>query len=166
MRGWISLQYWVRDNVVLIALLFIAVLFGLAWLIIEALRSHASRDEVFRLRQRLYELERAKGYSPGLDFGSLVLHSHWIKVGGAATTSDGGCFLLLEAVSPVQKKVSITVRVDGLPVKRNAMMSVGQRLEIEGKSGTYSIELHATEPQQARVNVYLRTRHMETVETS
>lgn len=165
MRGWISLQYWVRDNVILIAFLFIAVLFGLAWLVLEALRSHGSRDEIFRLRQRLYELERARGYT-SLDFGSLVLQSRWIKVGGAATTSDGGCFLLLEAASPVQKKVSITVRVDGLPAKRNAMMSVGQRMEIEGKSGTYSIELHATEPQQGRINVYLRTRHIEAVETS
>lgn len=165
MRGWIALQYWARDNVILIAFLFIAALFGLAWLIIEALRSHQSRDEIFRLRQRLYELERSRGFTT-LDSGSIVLQSRWIRVGGAATTSDGGCFLLVEAASPIQKKVSMTVRVDGLPAKRNATMAVGQRMEIEGKSGTYSIELHGTEPQQARLNVWLRTRHVEVLESN
>ncbi len=159
MRGWVIVLHWVQDNITLIFFGVVVVMFLAAWLVVEAFRSHQSRDEIFRLRQRMYEMERERNFSQTMDGGPVVLPSRWIRVGGAATTSDGGCLLLVQAASPVQKRVMMTVRVDGLPIKKDATMMVGQRIEVGGKSGVYSIELHGAEKNQARFGVSLRTRH-------
>jgi hypothetical protein len=160
MRAW---AYWVHDNITMILFGLVVCLLFVAWLVFEAIRSHSSRDEIFRLRQRLYELEREKA-GRTLGDGPPVLASRWINVGGAATTSDGGCLILLEAVSPFQKRALMTVRVDGYPAKKNEPIVVGQRLEVQGKSGTYLVELHGTEKNQARLAVSLRNRHVEYAE--
>lgn len=161
MRGWISVLHWVHDNIILIFFVVTCGMFLAAWLILEAFRSHRGRDEVFRLRQRLYQIEREQGFVRPTDTGPVVLASRWIGVGAAATTSDGGCLILIEGASPFQKKAVMTIRIDGLPYKRNEAMLVGQRLEAGGKSGTYCIVLHATDQNQARLAVSLRTRHLE-----
>ena len=157
MRAW---AYWVHDNITLILFGLVVCMFFVAWLVFEAIRSHKSRDEIFRLRQRLYELEREK-VGRKLGDGPAVLASRWINVGGAATTSDGGCLILVEAVSPFQKRAMMTVRVDGYAAKKSEPILVGQRLEVEGKSGTYLVELHDTDKNQARMAVSLRNRHTE-----
>lgn len=157
LRAW---AYWVHDNITLILFGLVVCMFFLAWLVFEAIRSHNSRDEIFRLRQRLYELEREK-VGRSLTDGPPVLPSRWINVGGAATTSDGGCLILVDAVSPLQKQAMITVRVDGYPAWKRESVVVGQRLETEGKSGTYLLELHDTTKNQARLAVSLRSRHVE-----
>jgi hypothetical protein len=158
MRGWFFFLHWVHDHILFILVGGVVVLFIAAWLVAEALRGTTNKDEIYRLRQRLYQLEREKNFS-GMDGGPVVLPSRWIRVGTAATTSDGGCLLLVEAASPVQKRVMMTVRVDGMPVKRSATMMVGQKLRVDGKSGCYSIELFGTEKEQARFAVSLRSRH-------
>jgi hypothetical protein len=160
MRAW---AYWVHDNITIILFGLVVCMFFVAWLVFEAIRSHSSRDEIFRLRQRLYELERDR-VGRTLSDGSPVLVSRWINVGGAATTSDGGCFLLVEAVSPLQKRALTTVRIDGYPALKSEPVVVGQRLEVEGKSGTYVVELHDTAKNQARLAVSLRSRHVEYAE--
>ena len=157
MRAW---AYWVHDNITLILFGLVVCMFFVAWLVFEAIRSHSSRDEIFRLRQRLYELEREK-VGRTLGDGPPVLASRWITVGGAATTTDGGCLILVEAVSPLQKRAMMTVRVDGYAAKKNEAILVGQRLEVEGKSGIYLVELHDTDKNQARMGVSLRNRHTE-----
>lgn len=161
MRTWYSAIHWIHDNILLIFFLVVCAMFLAAWLILEAFRSHRSRDEIFRLRQRLYTIEREQSFVRPNDSGPMVLSSRWIGVGAAATTSDGGCLILLEASSPFQKRASLTVRIDGLPSKRNEAMLVGQRIEVDGRSGTYSIELHATDQNQARFAVFLRTHHLQ-----
>jgi hypothetical protein len=162
MRAW---AYWIHDNITLILFGVVVGMFFIAWLVFEAIRSHSSRDEIFRLRQRLYELERSK-VGRSLSDGPPVLASRWINVGGAATTSDGGCLILVEAVSPLQNRAMMTVRVDGYPALKNEGILVGQRVEVEGKSGTYSVELHDTGKNQARMAVSLRSRHVEYAEES
>jgi hypothetical protein len=162
MRAW---AYWIHDNITLILFGVVVGMFFVAWLVFEAIRSHSSRDEIFRLRQRLYELEREK-VGRSLTDGPPVLASRWINVGGAATTSDGGCLILVEAVSPVQKRALMTVRVDGYPALKNEGVLVGQRLEVEGKSGIYVVELHGTAHKQARMAVSLRSRHVDYAEES
>ncbi len=159
MHGWVMVLHWVRDNITFILFGAIVIIFVAGWLVIEAIRSHQSRDEIFRLRKRMYEMERERNFSQTMDGGPVVLSSRWIRVGGAATSSDGGCLLLVQGASPVQKRVIMTVRVDGLPVKKDATMMVGQRIEVGGKSGVYSIELHGAEKNQARFAISLRTRH-------
>src|SRR5579883_1286393 len=142
MSGSLQFLRWVHDNITLIFFGAIVAIFVVAWLAFEAIRSHRSRDEIFRLRQRLYQLERDQQFSRSMDAGPIVLSSRWVTVGSAATTSDGGCLIILEAASPFQKRAMMSVRVDGLPAMRNQTLSVGQRLEVGGKSGIYSIELH------------------------
>jgi hypothetical protein len=158
MSGAYQILRWVHDNIVLIYLSMIIAIFGVAWLAFEAIRSHNSRDQIFRLRQRLYQLERDHQSSASLEGGSTVLTSRWVNVGSAATTSDGGCLILLQAASPFQKRAMMSVRIDGLSAINNQTVMVGERLEVDGKSGIYSIELHGTEPKQARLAVALRIR--------
>lgn len=165
MGSWISVLHWVHDNITLIFFFVIVAIFVAAWLIFEAFRSHKSRDEVFRLRQRLYELERDRSYVRTNEEGQLVMQSRWISVGAAATTSDGGCLILLESASPLQRKAMITIRIDGLPDRRHDPILIGQRLETDGKSGTYFVELHAVEQNRARFAISLRTRHLAYADT-
>lgn len=156
---WGRFLFWVRDNISLILFFLVVAFCGTGWLIFEAVRSQQSRGEVSRLRHRLYELERQRQFGSDLDKGPVVLPSRWIRVGTAATTSDGGCLLLVDAASPLQNRVMLTVRVDGLAVKRNQPMLVGNTLEVSGKSGLYSIEVRGAGKDQARVNVSLRSHH-------
>ncbi len=158
MRAW---AYWVHDNITLIFFCAVVAMFVVAWLVFEALRSHRSRDEIFRLRQRLYELEHNRYISRSAEEGPVVMESRWIRAGAAATTSDGGCLVLVESVSPLQKRATMTVRVDGYPARKNYAVTVGNRVEIDGKSGTYLVDLHGTEQNQARMCVSLRTHHLE-----
>jgi hypothetical protein len=156
MRAW---AYWVHDNLMLIIFFVLIALILLAWLVLEAVRSHRSRDEILRLRRRLYELERHSDTQ--LRTGPSVLPSRWVRVGSAVTTVDGGCLVLVNSVSPVQRKAVITIRVDGYAARQNEPMFVGSRAELIGKSGIYVVELHATEPRQARLEILLRSPYVE-----
>jgi hypothetical protein len=162
MREWITLLRFVRDNITLIVFLSVAGVFIAGWVILEAFRSTHNRDEVFRLRQRLSELERERvtGYA-GPSPDPVVLSPRWLRRAGAATSADGGCLVVLEGTSPLQNRAVFTVRVDGEAVVRSQGMRVGERLEAEGKSGVYLLSLYGVEGVSAHLSIALRNKHLE-----
>jgi hypothetical protein len=152
---------FVRDNITALAALAVVAIMGAAWIVFEALRSHRRRDEVFALRRRVTELEMERASTHTSSGDPVVLSSRWIKSGGAAATSDGGCLLYIDRVSPAVRSAELTVRVDGYPVLQNRSIKSGERLEAAGKNGTYVLELYAVEGIQAHLAVALRNHHRE-----
>jgi hypothetical protein len=150
---------FVRDNLTLLVFLAVTAIMATAWIIFEALRSHKRRDEVFALRRRVSELERERASSQPSFGDPVVLSSRWIRSGGAATTSDGGCLLYIEKVLPAVRSAELTVRVDGYAVLQNHSLRTGERLETPGKNGIYVLELYGVEGIQAHLAVALRNRH-------
>jgi hypothetical protein len=159
MREWEQLLRFVRDNITLLVFLGVVAIMAAAWIIFEALRSHSRRDEVFALRRRVMELETERA-STQPSFGDpVVLSSRWIRSGGAATTSDGGCLLYVDRVLPAVRSAELTLRVDGYAVLQNHPIRSGERLEADGRNGTYVLELYAVEGIQAQLAVALRNHH-------
>jgi hypothetical protein len=157
---------FIQNNITLLLALFIILLMASAWIVFEALRSHRSRQEVFRLRRKISALEAERGTLVP-DFNDpLVLSRRWIRTGAAATTSDGGCLVYIEKISPAIRSVDLTVRVDGDAVLQNHAVHVGDRLEAPGKYGTYILRLYAAEAVQANLAIALRSRHQETDEAT
>jgi hypothetical protein len=150
---------FVRDNITLLLFLAVVAIMAAAWIVFEAMRSHRRRDEVFALRRRVSELEREHA-SAQPSFGDpVVLSSRWIRSGGAATTSDGGCLLYVDRVLPAVRSAELTVRVDGYAVLQHHSIRTGERLEASGKNGTYVLELYGVEGIQAQLAVALRNHH-------
>lgn len=150
---------FVRDNSTLLVSLMIVAILGAAWIVFEALRSHRRRDELFALRRRVSELENERA-STNPSFGDpLVLSSRWIRSGGTATTSDGGCLLYIGRALPAVRSAELTLRVDGYAVLQNHALKSGDRFEATGKNGTYVLELQGVEGLQAQVAIALRNRH-------
>ena len=161
MRDWTDVLRFARDNVTLIVFVVVVAIMAGAWIVFEALRSHKSRDELFKLRMKLQEYERERA-GAGLKFSDpVVLPARWIRTGGAATTSDGGCMLYVDSVSADTRSAVLTLRVDGYAVLQRQSVGVGQRLEATGKYGTYILELSAVEGIQASIAVALRNRHKD-----
>jgi hypothetical protein len=163
MHSWYAILRFVHDNITLIFFGLVVAVFVVAWLIVEAFRSHRSRDEIFRLRQRISELERQRlaRVSPE----PVVLASRWIRAGTAATTSDGGLFVLVQNVSAAQRRATLSARVDGYQALSNHVVTVGDRAEVNGKLGTYLVEVYGAEGAQVHLGVSLRTRHLEYAQT-
>lgn len=161
MRGWMQVLRVVHDNITLIVFGLVVATFVVAWLVMEAFRSHRSRDEIFKLRHRLGQLEQERLAAKVISPDPVVLPGRWVRIGGAATTNDGGCLILVEKVSAVQRRALLSIRVDGLAVLKSEALTVGDRLELTGKSGTYLIELFGTDSIQAHLGVSLRSKHFE-----
>jgi hypothetical protein len=161
MREWQYILRLVRDNITLIVFLIVVAMFGVAWLVFEAIRSHQSRDEIFRLRQRLSDLERERQTGFEVSLHPVVLSPRKIRVGSAATTSDGGCLIYVENASAMQRRTVVTVRVDGELAWQSRALQIGQKLEIPGKSGTYILDLYGVEGAEAFVSIALRSKHAE-----
>jgi hypothetical protein len=152
---------FVRDNITLLVFLAVVAIMGAAWIVFEAMRSHRRRDEIFGLRRKVRELETERA-SVHPSFGDpVVLSSRWVKSGGTATTSDGGCLLYIDRVLPSVRSAELTVRVDGYAVLQNHSIRSGERLEAAGKNGTYVLELYGVEGIQANLAVALRNRHRQ-----
>jgi hypothetical protein len=161
MTPWDHLIRFIQNNITLLLALTIVFLMASAWIVFEALRSHRSRQEVFRLRRKIRALEAERG-TLAPDFNDpVVLSRRWIRIGAAATTSDGGCLVYIEKISPAIRSVDLTIRVDGDAVLQNHPVHVGGRLEAPGKYGTYILHLYATEAVQANLAIALRSRHKE-----
>ncbi len=162
MRTWTLLLRAVHDNIAIIFFALLLAVLGVGWLIIEAIRSHKSRDEVFRLKHRITELEReriaARPRSPE-PLVPVVMPDRWVQTGGAATTIDGGCLILVDRIGPAEHTAQLTVRVDGYAVKRSEPLRVGESFELTGKSGIYLISLFGIDEVQARLGVGLRSKH-------
>jgi hypothetical protein len=161
MRGWSVLLRLVHDNITIIFFALVVAVFGVGWLIIEAFRSHQTRDEMFQLRRRLRDLERERSIGKAVSLDPIVMPERWIRIGSASTSSDGGCLILVERVAPAQHSAVLSVRVDGYAAKQNEAIRVGDQLELSGKSGTYIIELLNTDASQAQIGVALRSKHHE-----
>jgi len=152
---------FVRDNITVLVSLTVVAIMASAWIVFEALRGHRRRDEVFALRRRVTELETERA-STHPSFGDpMVLSSRWIRSGATATTSDGGCLLYIDRVLPAVRSAELTIRVDGLAILQNHAIRSGERLEANGKNGTYVLELYGVDGIQAHIAVALRNRHKQ-----
>jgi hypothetical protein len=159
MQGWYGVMRMVHDNITTIFFFLLIAVFVVAWLVIEAIRSHQSRDEIFKLRKRVTELEHERVIGSRVQTDPIVLANRWVRSGFAATTNDGGCLILVDRVSAQQHTAVLTLRIDGLPASGGEVVAVGEALEASGKSGTYVIELIGTDPAQALIGVSLRSHH-------
>ena len=162
MRAWTILLRTVHDNIAIIFFGLVVAVFGVAWLVIEAIRSHRDRDEIFNLKHRITELERERIAARPASVEPLipvVMPDRWVRIGGAATTSDGGCLILVDRVAPAEHTAQLTVRVDGYAVKRSERLRVGESFELMGKSGIYLVSLYGTDSLQAHLGVGLRSKH-------
>ena len=152
---------FIQSHASTILALFVGLLALSAWIVFEALRSHSTRRENFRLKRQLSALEYER-VTLGPDFSDpIVLSRRWIRSGSAATTTDGGCLVYIDKVSNAIRSADITVRVDGDAILQKHPIHVGDRLEASGKYGTYILRLYATEEMQANLAVALRSHHAD-----
>lgn len=152
---------FIQTNITILVALTIVFMMASAWIVFEALRSHRSRKEVFRLRRKISQLE-AQRVTLVPDFNDpVVLSRRWIRTSTAATTTDGGCLVYVEKIYPAIRTVELTIRVDGDAILQNHSLHVGDRLEAHGKYGTYILRLYAAEAVQANLAIALRSRHKE-----
>ena len=152
---------FIRDHLSLLTLVLVVFILAGAAVLLEALRGRRSRAEVFQLKRKLRDLESAQA-APGRTLNDpVVLTSRWVQSGRAATTSDGGCLLFIDRVSPVTNSADLTLRVDGYTRLNSRNVGVGERLEAKGKYGTYILELSGVEESQAKVAIALRSRHKD-----
>ncbi len=166
MEDWHSFARTVRDY-------FPEILFGVlvlvllaAWAVFETFRRTSSVSELSRLRRKVDELEAARAYSyratpTSADeaVGEVVLPARWVRRGAAATSSDGGCLLIVDTVTPGRRGASITVRVDGWPGVRHEVRQ-GHSFDVTGNMGTYNVELAGVNTQEACLSVTLKSRHI------
>jgi hypothetical protein len=167
MQDWLAFARAARDYFPLILLGLLALVLLAAWVVFESFRSAASQGELRRLRRKVDELEAVRAYSyrapPAMTEGApreVVLTQRWVRRGAAATTSDGGCLLIVDAVTPGRRAASITVRLDGWPGVRHDVR-IGHPLEVSGNLGTYTLELEGVNTLDACIGVTLRSRHAE-----
>jgi hypothetical protein len=161
MLDWRHLFRLVHDNIAILFFGLVVAVFALAWLVIEAYRSHRSRDEIFKLRRRISTLERERVMAtlavPTTD--PMVLTARWVRMGSAATTTDGGCLVMVDRVFPQQRRVVLTLRVDGYPALSGHSAVAGERVEVNGKYGTYILQVFSVEGIQTQLAVWLRSHH-------
>ena len=168
MQDWLAFARAARDYFPLILLGLLLLVLLSAWVVFEAFRSATSRQgELTRLRRKVDRLEAERAYSyrasPSLEGDvpqEMVLPPRWVGRGAAATTSDGGCLLIVDSVTPGRKAASITVRVDGWPGVCHDVR-VGHPCEVSGNMGTYTLEVEGVNTMAARVGVTLRSRHAQ-----
>jgi hypothetical protein len=167
MSDWYAFARAARDYFPLILFGLLALVLLAAWVVFESFRSATSQGELRRLRRKVDELEAERAYSYRASSTiaedapqEVVLTPPWVRRGAAATTSDGGCLLIVDAVAPGRKAASITVRVDGWPGVRHDVR-VGHPFEVSGNLGTYTLELEGVNTLEVRVGVTLRSRHAQ-----
>lgn len=165
MEGQFLIRF-IREYLPILIFLFGVAIVAGGWVVFESARSLLKRDEVEKLRRRVDELEREQ-----IQFRApvppprkspkepMVLATRWVRKGGAATSSDGGCLVLVDDLFPNDSRALITVRIDGAPVRQRYEMEAGESLELEGKSGFYTVELGAISTNEAQISGWLRSHH-------
>lgn len=153
MLPWDKILRVMADNLAFVVSLAAALAFSAGWLVIEGVRGRRSRSEVHRLRRRIDELERERFPEPRS--APAVLSPRALRPGSAATTSDGGCLVLLEKISPALK-AEFTVRVDGDAVLQHHAVAAGEQIQVSGKCGEYVVTIHGVDRTQAQVGIVLR----------
>jgi hypothetical protein len=167
MQDWLAFARAARDYFPLILFGMLVLVLLAAWVVFESFRSAASQGELRRLRRKVDELEAERTYSyrPSQAMTAdvaqeVVLTPRWVGRGAAATTSDGGCLLIVDAVAPGRRAASITVRVDGWPGVRHDVR-IGDPCEVSGNLGTYTLALEGVNSSSACVGVTLKSRHAQ-----
>jgi len=167
MQDWHSFARAARDYFPLILFGLLVLVLLVAWGVFEAFRRVSNQGELSNLRRKVDELEAARAYSyrasptKSTDVPQeTVLPPRWVRRGAAATTSDGGCLLIVDALAPGRRVASITVRVDGWPGVSHDLRQ-GHSVEVTGNMGTYSIELAGVNTLEACVGVTLTSRHAQ-----
>lgn len=164
----VSLLRFVRDNLPILMFVFLALIVAGAWVIFESARNLLRRDELDRLRRRVDELERDQSLrrnpAPALHItrDPMVLPTRWVAPGNAATTSDGGCLLLVDEIPAAALAAVVTVRIDGVAARLRQPLAPGQLIELHGRLGTYTVQAGAIAPQRVQLSAWLRSRHQET----
>ena len=158
----------IHESITLIIVLLVACGLLAGWLIFHTLRAAETRGEMVRLRRKLadLELERANSYAnrPGSSdvfLDPVVLTPRWITKGNAATTTDGGCLLIIDDVAHQAHTAVVTLRVDGIAIHIRHRVHAGHGLHAEGSMGTYTVQISAVEPLRAMVAISLRNRHAQ-----
>lgn len=77
----------------------------------------------------------------------------------AATTTDGGCLVMVDRVFPPQRRAVLTLRVDWYPALSGHSAVAGERLEVSGKYGTYILQIFGLEGILTQLAVWLRSHH-------
>jgi hypothetical protein len=158
---------FIRDNLpFLLFIFFLAVLLG-GWVVFESARSLLKRDDVDKLQRRVFELEREQARFSNQNRAPVrrntsdpqVLSTRWVSRGGAATTSDGGCLVLVDDVIGEEGKALLTIRIDGMPLRQRHPINVGESVELPGKSGYYTVEIGSISGMQTQISAWLRSRH-------
>lgn len=171
MQDWQHLGQNVYDNIGLILIILLVAGFLAGWLIFQTFRSAEDRGDIDRLRRKLrdLEIERAQAYSnaPRRTAEALtdpiVLTPRWVRRGGAATSTDGGCLVIVNDTAGPAQKALLTVRIDGVAVYTEHGVRAGRSLQAEGNMGIYTVLVGAVEPLQALLSVSLRSRHARAV---
>jgi|SRR5579884_1115332 len=169
MQDWHSVGQGLRDNITLLLVIVVAAGLLAGWVVFQTLRGAEDRREMDRLRRRLedLEIERAHAYSnPGRSNSEaftdpVVLTPRWVRKGGAATTSDGGCLIIVNDTAERSQKARLTVRIDGVAVHVDQAVRAGHSVRAEGNMGLYTVLIGAVEPLQAQLSVSLRSRHVQ-----
>ena len=156
MRDFLPLINLLREHALLLAGFCGVGLMFLFWALIAAFKTDKRSDEIMRLRRRLYELERDSSAPDSRTPDPVVLSRRWAASGSALTSNDGGCFLIVDRVTAAQHLALFTVRIDGLPVYQHHPLRCGESLDVQGRSGTYKLQLWAVDGVQAAVSVSLR----------
>jgi hypothetical protein len=155
-RELFPLLAFIREHVLLLAGFCAVGLMFLGWALVEAFKGNKHGEEILRLRQRLYELERDSSSPEFRSPDPVVLSRRWARSGSSLTSSDGGCFLIVDRVLAAQRSAMFTIRVDGLPVSQGHALRSGEKLDVPGRSGTYVLQLWGVDGVQAAVSVTLR----------
>jgi len=156
---------FIRENLPILMFVFLLAILAGGWVVFESARSLLKRDDVEKLRRRVEELEREQARSTfpaqarRATTDPMVLSTRWVAKGHAATSSDGGCLVLLDQVMPEHARVLLTIRIDGLPVRLRHAVQAGESMELEGKFGFYTVEVGAVSGQQAQLSGWLRSHH-------
>lgn len=168
MQGWHTVAEGIHDNFTLIVLILLACGVLTGWLVFQTMRTAEARGEMRRLRRKLadIELERAQAYtsrssSDEVLIDPIVLTPRWITKGAAATSSDGGCLVIVDDVVPQARTALLTVRVDGNAIHLRQKVHSGHAVRAEGNMGTYTVQVTAVEPLRSMVVVSLRNRHAQ-----
>ena len=156
----VTVLKFVQDNLLLVVTVCLGGIALLAWGLIEAFRTERHHEEMLRLRERLYLLEREGTSGARFRPDPLVLSRRWIRSGGAATTLDGGCLVYIERVLPQQNRAMLTIRVDGFAVQQGYALRTGDTFEVEGKSGIYVLQMAGVDGIQASLQIALRSKHL------
>lgn len=161
MQDWRPILLFVRDHYALMFGILLLAVMGLAFLAFEAFRSLKNQKQLESLQEQVRRLERERSAAAipvrSAVSDPVVLPERWVRSGFAATSPDGGCLVLVDKVHADQNLAILTVRVDGEVALKSTAIAAGEVVHVEGKKGTYGVELGRVQGIQALLAITLRS---------